>query len=88
MKTSRRTFLRSAAVSGLALSAPAALGSRAATPKGIAKAELDRIVDTPVLDTSFLTKPVTVASVELLRHGKNYLLRTRSTHRVFMKGNA
>jgi L-alanine-DL-glutamate epimerase-like enolase superfamily enzyme len=32
-----------------------------------------------VLETGFLKEPVTVASVELLRHGKNFLLRTRST---------
>jgi L-alanine-DL-glutamate epimerase-like enolase superfamily enzyme len=79
MNTSRRSFFRSAALSGLAVSAPVALRSRAAAPTAVSKAELDRIADAPVLNTSFLPKPVTVASIELLRQGKNYLLRTRST---------
>ncbi len=82
MKTSRRTFLRTAAVSTLAVSSPVALRSRGASPRTVTKAELDRILDTPVLETGFLAQPVTVASVELLRQGKNYLLRTRSTDGV------
>jgi L-alanine-DL-glutamate epimerase-like enolase superfamily enzyme len=32
-----------------------------------------------VLRTDFLDRPVRVRSIELLRHGRNYLLRTRST---------
>ncbi len=82
MKTSRRTFLRTAAVSALAVSAPGAWRSHAAAPKSVTKAELDRIVDAPVLETGFLPQPVTVASVELLRAGKNFVIRTRSTDGV------
>ncbi|MBM3852994.1 MAG: mandelate racemase/muconate lactonizing enzyme family protein [Verrucomicrobia bacterium] len=82
MKTSRRTFLRTAAVSTLAAGSTTASRSSAATRPAVAKAELDRVLDAPVLDTSFLPKPVTVASVELLRHGRNYLVRTRSTDGV------
>jgi L-alanine-DL-glutamate epimerase-like enolase superfamily enzyme len=48
----------------------------------VTKAELDRILDTPVLDVSFLKQPVTLASVELLRSGKNFLVRVRSTDGV------
>jgi L-alanine-DL-glutamate epimerase-like enolase superfamily enzyme len=45
----------------------------------VTKADLDRILDTPVLKTDFLTEPVTIASIELLRNGKQFMLRTRST---------
>lgn len=81
MNLSRRTFLRTAAASGLATASFSAPRARAAQTAPT-KAELDRILDTPVVDTSFLKDPVTVASVELLRHGKNYLIRTRSTNGV------
>jgi L-alanine-DL-glutamate epimerase-like enolase superfamily enzyme len=82
MKTSRRTFLRTAAVTSVAAAATVASRSRAAVPQGVTKAELDRILDAPVLETAFLPQPVMVASIELLRHGKNFLLRTRSTDGV------
>jgi L-alanine-DL-glutamate epimerase-like enolase superfamily enzyme len=45
----------------------------------VTKAELDRILDTPVLDTSFLERPVVVESIELLKNGRNFLVRVRST---------
>ena len=84
MKTSRRQFLRTAAATTLLATAPAALPAAATSRRTdpIAKADLDRIVDAPTLETGFLRQPVTVASVELLRNGKNYLLRTRSTDGV------
>ena len=44
--------------------------------------QLRRIENTPVLKTDFLTSPVTVKSIELLRNGSTYLLRTRSTDGV------
>src|SRR5262245_44599044 len=77
-KLTRRTFLNaSAATAGLFVAS--GHEGQAASPKGATKAALDRILDTPVLQTDFLKEPVTVASVELLRNGKVYLLRTRST---------
>src|SRR5262249_54371129 len=54
----------------------------AGEPRKVTRAELDRILDTPVLDTSFLKRPVTVASIELLRNGRNFLVRVRSTDGV------
>src|SRR6516162_719938 len=77
-KLSRRTFLNSSAVTAGLLAASRDRG-HAAEPKPVTKAMLDRILDTPVLKTDFLKEPVIVASVELLRNGKNYLVRTRST---------
>ena len=66
----RRSFLRSAAFAGIA--AAGIKPSPAATPAPRAtKAELDRILDEPVLRTGFLSAPVRVESVDLLRHGKN-----------------
>jgi L-alanine-DL-glutamate epimerase-like enolase superfamily enzyme len=76
MKTSRRLFLKTAAC---ATTAPTLSGLRAADAPRVTKAALDRILDEPVLQLDVLKRPVTVASVELLRNGKNFLVRTRST---------
>jgi L-alanine-DL-glutamate epimerase-like enolase superfamily enzyme len=74
----RRTFLNTSAVTAGLLAVPGDDG-RAAPPKGVTKAALDRILDAPVLKAGLVKEPVTVASVELLRNGNVYLLRTRST---------
>lgn len=70
----RRTFLQSAAV---ATGTPFFARADEKPPPSVA--ELDRILAKPVLKTDFLTSPVTVESIELLKNGKAYLLRTRST---------
>src|SRR5438552_3226929 len=76
MNVSRRSFLATtaAATAGVAL-----CRSDAAESKTVTKADLDRILSQPVLKTDFLKGPVIVESVELLKSGRNYLLRTRST---------
>lgn len=79
MTTSRRLFLKTAACATTARSL-SALHAADATP--VTKAALDRILDAPVLHLDFLKQPVTVASVELLRNGKNFLVRTRSSDGV------
>ncbi len=76
----RRTFLKSSAALALvgsarSLAAPAR--EQSTTPEA-----LQRIMDAPVLNTEFVKAPVTVASLELLRHGRNYLVRARSTDGV------
>jgi L-alanine-DL-glutamate epimerase-like enolase superfamily enzyme len=76
MATSRRSFLRTAAA--CAATAPAQSAVRAADTAPVTRAALDRILDAPVLRLDSLKSPVVVASVELLRHGKNFLVRTRS----------
>src|SRR4051812_7744832 len=75
MNVSRRSFLATTAVAaaGTALSR-----SHAVESKSVTKADLDRILNQPVLKTDFLKGPVIVASIELLKSGRNYLLRTRS----------
>jgi L-alanine-DL-glutamate epimerase-like enolase superfamily enzyme len=77
-KLSRRTFLNTSAVTAGWLATPSDHG-QAAQPKTVTTDALERILATPVLNTDFLKEPVTVASAELLRNGKTYLLRTRST---------
>src|SRR5438045_2042625 len=78
MKTSRRLFLKTAACA----TAPGLSALRAADSAPVTKATLDRIVDAPVLQLDWLKQPVIVASVELLRNGKNFLIRTRSSDGV------
>lgn len=84
MKSSRRRFLKAAglscAVAPFAATVPDILAGD--KPRKVSKAELDKILDTPVLSTSFLKQPVTVASIELLRNGRNFLVRVRSTDGV------
>lgn len=41
-------------------------------------AELNKILDTPVLNVGLIKDPVKIESIELLRDGRQYLLRTRS----------
>src|SRR5262249_9892953 len=47
-------------------------------PKRVTVADLDRILKEPVLKLDTLKKPVKVASIELLRTGRTFLVRTRS----------
>jgi L-alanine-DL-glutamate epimerase-like enolase superfamily enzyme len=79
MKASRRSFLQAGAAvaAGLGIST-----ARSVEGQRVTKADLDRILDQPVLKTDFLKSPVIVESVELLKSGRNYLLRTRSTDGV------
>lgn len=75
-RATRRGFLTTFASTAVAAQAcDAAAGE--ASPE-----VLSRIAEQPVLDTSFLTRPLQVASVELLRNGRVYLVRTRTTDGV------
>jgi L-alanine-DL-glutamate epimerase-like enolase superfamily enzyme len=83
MTFSRRTFLTTAAVAAAAgstrvspASAASAAGARAAGPD---EAALREIMDAPVLQLGAVKAPVIVASLELLRNGRNFLVRARST---------
>jgi L-alanine-DL-glutamate epimerase-like enolase superfamily enzyme len=84
MKTNRRSFLKTVTSTAVAAASPPLFfsSSRAAETASVTKSTLDRILDAPVLRVDFLKEPVTVASVELLRNGGTYLLRTRSTDGV------
>src|SRR5262245_42340365 len=78
MPPSRRVFLQSAAAA--AVSASSLVNAAESTPPpAVTKEQLDKILDTPVLKTDFLKEPVTIASIELLKNGKTFLVRARST---------
>ncbi len=77
MPLPRRTFLQAAGLVGAA----AVVGRTAETQANLAQ-ELDRLSVAPILQTDFLSEPVVVESIELLKNGSTYLLRTRSTDGV------
>jgi L-alanine-DL-glutamate epimerase-like enolase superfamily enzyme len=79
MNHSRRSFLAAGAAAAVTATSRVA-GS--AEEKRVTKADLDRILNQPVLNTGFLDRPVTVESVELLKSGNHYLIRSRSTDGV------
>lgn len=78
----RRQFLQAAAAVSLAAN-PAHAQSQDAIASGKSPAELDAeltlILDAPVLDLKHLTESVKIESIELLKEGNTYLLRTRSS---------
>ena len=78
MPTTRRQFLRAATLTALASSAATSRAADPAKRTTLSKAVLDPILEAPTLELGFLRQRITVASIQLLRQGKNYLLRTRS----------
>jgi L-alanine-DL-glutamate epimerase-like enolase superfamily enzyme len=81
----RRRFLQSTAAVAAVASSIRRVGASDGLPLAaskVSKAELDRILDEPVLKTDFIKDPVIVSSVELLRNGNTFLLRTRSNDGV------
>ncbi|RMF37389.1 MAG: mandelate racemase/muconate lactonizing enzyme family protein [Planctomycetota bacterium] len=81
-RLSRRTALASLATTGAAAISALASPTRGddaapSDPRELSE-KLDQILKQPVLDLSSLSRPVVVESIELLRHGRNYLVRSRS----------
>jgi len=74
----RRSFLKSAATAAL-LGGATSSRLAAASSSSPLPSELDRILTAPVLTLDFVKSPVTIASMELLRNGRTFLVRTRST---------
>lgn len=82
---SRREMLQrmgAASILGAAAMVPSASGGFAAESAEELRDTLSRIVDEPVLKLDALDRPVKVESLELLRQGKHYLLRSRSSDGV------
>lgn len=77
MSPTRRQVLKSAA--GTPLLAGAAPAAAAAQERRPTLEQLDRVAARPVLHLESLRSPVRIASLELLRNGRNYLVRARST---------
>jgi L-alanine-DL-glutamate epimerase-like enolase superfamily enzyme len=76
MNVSRRNFLAMAGTSVLAWPGRPAT---AAEPRRPSLEELDRAAAEPVLKLDSLSTPVKIASMELLRNGREFLVRVRST---------
>lgn len=83
----RRRFLQTAALSTTAFTSAASFSRSVAgqdkstagrSPQDL-DAELTVILDAPVLKIELVKDPVKIESIELLREGRHYLLRTRST---------
>jgi L-alanine-DL-glutamate epimerase-like enolase superfamily enzyme len=83
MPISRRHFIQNAASAAVcAGSLVPALAADLPVAAPVNKEALDRILDAPVLRTELVKDPVIVESIELLRTGKTFLLRTRSSDGV------
>lgn len=77
---SRRQMLQGLGIGGLLFRS--AMRGYAAESAEELHTSLKRIVDEPVLKLDVLGQPVTIESLELLRSGKNFLLRSRSSDGV------
>jgi L-alanine-DL-glutamate epimerase-like enolase superfamily enzyme len=78
MKNNRRDFLKTTAAAGAFGFAPKGFSTADEKSRELA-AKLDKAWTTPVLKTELFKQPVKIASIELLRNGRFYLVRVRST---------
>ncbi|MCI0338108.1 MAG: mandelate racemase/muconate lactonizing enzyme family protein [Acidobacteria bacterium] len=81
MISNRRDFLKTTAASGAA-GAMGLVSQRSSSTAGKSNelaAKLERLQAAPVLKTEFFQQPVKIASIELLKNGRHYLVRARST---------
>jgi L-alanine-DL-glutamate epimerase-like enolase superfamily enzyme len=81
MKTSRRSFLGTAAAAGLGAAAAPLLAQPPATAPGFRSVTddvLEQAAAKPVLQLKGLTSPVIIESIELLRKGREHFVRVRS----------
>ncbi|MDQ3258442.1 MAG: mandelate racemase/muconate lactonizing enzyme family protein [Acidobacteriota bacterium] len=78
MRNNRREFIKSGVAVGALSVVPHKLSSASEQPKEVA-AKIDKAMNAPVLRTEFFKQAVKIASVELLKSGKQYLVRVRST---------
>ncbi len=76
----RRRFLQASAASTLTLASHAHKRLAAAeSPSESLERELTEVLQQPVLNLEHFQEPVTIASIELLKNGNTFLLRTRSS---------
>lgn len=71
-------FTRRTALGGLIAATLAPRGRLRAAETAVSMDDLARIADAPVLTLDFVKAPVVIKSIELLKNGKHWLLRTRS----------
>ena len=76
MKLTRRTLFGTTLGAGISVAA----GGRAGEEEERRDLEhrLDRAMEAPILHVEGMASPVKIASMELLRHGRNFLVRVRS----------
>lgn len=76
MNTARRSFLRTTLGAG----ALACVGGRSVADeeRKVTYEELDRVAEAPVLKVEGLTSPVVIRSMELVRNGRNFVVRVRT----------
>jgi L-alanine-DL-glutamate epimerase-like enolase superfamily enzyme len=72
----RRHFIQSSAVGAVAMDH--ALSATLKAPEELS-ARLEKLMNAPVLKTEWFKQPVKIASIELLKNGREYLVRVRST---------
>ncbi len=77
MTPTRRSFLRTS-LSAAALAATDRRGTAGEDHREIYH-RLDAVADAPVLQVDELDRPVKIATLELLRHGRHFLVRVRSS---------
>lgn len=77
MKLSRRDFLRSTVASGVLAATPGHLFAKGEQP--VDSERLIQAAEAPVLKTEYFKSPVEIESMELLRNGKEFLVRATST---------
>ena len=77
MRPNRRTFL--GAVLGGGVSVAAAGRAKAGEDRRDLLRRLDQAAAAPVLRVDGVDRPVKIASMELLRNGRNFLVRARAT---------
>jgi L-alanine-DL-glutamate epimerase-like enolase superfamily enzyme len=82
MKTTRRKFIATSVVGGLATAVPgfSCVSANAKAPEKINEryAILDKILSKPVLKKELFTTPVIIETLELLRFNNSFLCRVRS----------
>jgi len=83
MNMNRRDFVELTAGAGLISILPgckATIGKPHAhsNPRQVSPAELEKAADTPVLKLDGLDSPLVIESIELLRKGREYIVRVRS----------
>jgi L-alanine-DL-glutamate epimerase-like enolase superfamily enzyme len=83
MKTTRRRFVQSHLLGGLAVTLPVGLvqaqsSSRTPNALQVRYARLDEVLKQPVLNRELFSQPVIIVSLELLRYNDSFLCRVRS----------
>ena len=80
MKTPRRSFLRTALGAGVLAGSNRRVTAGEEPPVApVGLERLNRVADAPILRLEGLETPVKIAAMELLRNGRNFLVRVRST---------